>query len=455
MKIQTKTTILFTTLTAAVFVILAATVYYFFDQFAYNDFYKRLELRAKIAAKFSFEQGHVSTEAFKLIQKQYLERLPEEESYTVKILGKGSFQPVPAGLPLSYLREIEAATGNTVYYHVKNIHYAGFLYKAESGNFLVIQSAVNTYGNEIITRLRNILIITLLASFVIIYSAGLYFSRKTFQPFSYITNRVLTISEVNLHLRLKEQEGSDEIAELINTFNKMLDRLETAFETQNNFISNASHELRTPLTAIVAEADYALSHDRSTDTYKQSLDNIMKQAGKLQHLTKGLLSLAQTAFDGKKQSWGIIRIDELLFDVKENTSAIFNNKILIDLPELPENDSDVSIAGNYDLLKIALGNIILNACKYSNGAMVSVKLTLQKKQVSITVTDRGIGIPAQEIRHIYDPFFRASNTNNFEGYGIGMPLAQNIIRMHHGKIIVNSKINEGTVVSIILPTNKV
>jgi len=79
MKIQTKTTILFTTLTAAVFVILAATVYYFFDQFAYNDFYKRLELRAKIAAKFSFEQGHVSTEAFKLIQKQYLERLPEEE----------------------------------------------------------------------------------------------------------------------------------------------------------------------------------------------------------------------------------------------------------------------------------------------------------------------------------------------------------------------------------------
>ena len=453
MKIQTKTTLLFTTLTATVFVILAATVYYFFDQYAYKDFYKRLELRAKISAKYSFEQGHVSTEAFKLIQKQYLERLENENSYIVKALGNGSFQqPVPAGIPLTYLKEIEAADGNTVYYHVKTIHYAGFLYKADSGNFLVIQSAVNTYGNEIITQLRNILIVTLLASFVVIYSVGLYFSQKTFAPFSYITNRVITISEVNLHLRLKEQEGSDEIAELINTFNKMLDRLETAFETQNNFISNASHELRTPLTAIVAEADFALSHERSGDVYKNSLDNIMKQAGKLQHLTKGLLSLAQTAFDGKKQSWGIVRIDELLFDVKENTSAIFNNKIVIDLPELPDNDADISVAGNYDLLKIALGNIILNACKYSDGALVAVKLTIQKKQVTIIVRDNGIGIPAEEIKHIYDPFFRASNTNQFEGYGIGMPLSHNIIRMHHGKIMVDSVVNAGTTVTVLLPT---
>ncbi|MEO5685326.1 MAG: HAMP domain-containing sensor histidine kinase [Chitinophagaceae bacterium] len=452
MKIQTKTTILFTSLTAAVFLVLTATVYYFSNQFAYTDFYKRLELRARISAKFIFEQDHISTEAFKQLQKQYLERLPDEESYTIKIAPNGDpLPPRPARLPLSYLKKIQSGNGTTVYYRDNSVHYAGLLYKDETGQFLVIESALNSYGNEIIKRLRNILIVTLVASIVLIYTVGLYFSRKTFQPFRYITNKVQTISESNLHLRLTEQAGADEIAELINTFNKMLDRLETAFETQNNFISNASHELRTPLTAIVAEADYVLSQERSAEVYRKSLDSIVQQAAKLQHLTKGLLSLAQTTFDGKKQQWGKVRVDELLYEVKENAGGIFSNKVLIHLPSLPENDEDICITGNYDLLKIALGNIVLNACKYSADEIVSVRLTIQEKQAIISVADKGIGIPAIELKHIYDPFFRASNTKNFEGYGIGMPLSGNIIRMHRGKIEVNSTVKQGTTVTIILP----
>jgi signal transduction histidine kinase len=452
MKIQTKTTILFTTLTTTVFLVLTATVYYFSNQFAYTDFYKRLELRARIAAKLTFEQDHISTESFKQLQKQYLERLPGEESYFIRISKSGDLVgTLPVKLPVSYFKKIEAANGATVYYQQTFIHYAGLFYKDETGNFLVIESAVNSYGNEIIKRLRNILLITLIASIAIIYSVGLYFSRSTFQPFRNIISKVQAISEGNLHLRLTELKGTDEIAELINTFNKMLDRLETAFETQNNFISNASHELRTPLTSIVAEADYALSNERSSEVYRKSLENIVQQAAKLQQLTTGLLSLAQTAFDGRKQLWGKLRTDELLYDAKENASAIFSNKITIHLKQLPDNDEDICITGNYDLLKIAIGNIILNACKYSDGKEVSVELTIEKKQAIITITDSGIGIPAAELRHIYDPFFRASNTNKFEGYGIGMPLSGNIIRMHRGKITVNSSIDKGTIAVITLP----
>lgn len=452
MNIQTKTTLLFTTLTMAVFLVLAGTVYYFSNQFTYTDFYKRLELRARLSAKFAFELDHISTENLKQLRKDYLEKLPGEESFTVKLYGNGEPQPpFPDKLPLAYLKKIAAAQGATVFQQVKTVHFAGLLYKDDTGNFLVIESAINSYGNEIITRLGNILIITLAASAVLIYTAGLYFSRKTFAPFRYITSKVQIISEGNLHLRLTERQGTDEISELINTFNKMLDRLETAFESQNNFISNASHELRTPLTSIVAEADYALSHERSPEVYQKSLENIVQQAAKLQRLTGGLLSLAQTSFDGKKQLWGKLRIDELLFEARENAAAIFSNKITMYLPELPDNDEDICITGNYDLLKIAIGNIILNACKYSADQPVSVELTINKKLAAITITDRGIGIPPDEIRHIYDPFFRASNTNQFEGYGIGMPLSGNIIRMHRGKIAVHSAVNEGTTVTVHLP----
>ena len=118
--------------------------------------------------------------------------MQDEHSYIVKLSEQGKpLPPMPAGLPVSYLRAVAAASGATVYHREKFVHYAGLLYQDETGNFLVIESALNSYGNEIITQLRNILIITLLVSVVIIYTTGLYFSRKTFAPFSDITSRVL------------------------------------------------------------------------------------------------------------------------------------------------------------------------------------------------------------------------------------------------------------------------
>lgn len=455
MKIQTKTTLLFTAITATVFLALSIIIYYFADKFAHNDFYKRIELRARISAKFRFEKDHVSTEAFKEIERQYLERLTDEKAFIVQVNDNGKIiPPAPKGLPVSYLEDVARANGNTVFYQQKGRHFAGLLYKDETGNWLVIKSATNAYGNEVMMHIRNMLIITFVFSIAAIFAAGRYFSGKIFQPVRNITSRVQQISRGNLHLRLEEQQSIDEISELIKTFNNMLDRLETAFETQNNFISNASHELRTPLTAIVAEADYALSRDRDATAYQQSLHNIVQQAEKLQHLTRGLLSLAQTGFDGKRQLWEQVHLDQLIFDVKENVDAIMpQNKAVINMPDLPQDHNDISLQGNYDLLKIAIENIVLNACKYSNNKDVSILLSVQDREGIIVITDAGIGIPENEIQYIYHPFFRASNTKGFEGYGIGMPLSNNIIKLHNGRIEVSSKIKKGTEVRITLPLN--
>mgnify|MGYP003576254549 CR=1 FL=1 len=453
MTIQSKTTILFTLLTAAVFTILSIVVYYFSNKFAYADFYKRLELRVHIASKFRFEEDHNTTESFKVIQQQFLERLPDEKSYIVPLSTTGEPQPpFPPNVPGSYLSNIKKARGETVFYQHRLDHYAGIFYKDEAGDFLVIESAANVYGGEIIRQLGYILLITLIASVIIIYSVGLYFSKRAFRPFRYITERVKSISEGNLHLRLKQQPGNDEIAALVDTFNNMLDKLSTAFEAQNNFVSHASHEFRTPLTTIIAEADYALSRERDPEDYKQSLSNIVQQSEKLQRLTKGLLALAQSGFDGKTQRWEKIRLDELIFRIRENVTDVEpENKVQIRLPDLPEHEDDISVYGNEELLKVALDNIVLNGCKYSGNAPVIVELQLEKTQAIIIVTDKGIGIPTNEVKYIYDPFFRASNTSRFEGYGIGMPLTRNIMRMHRGSIEVISAENQGTTIKVFLP----
>jgi signal transduction histidine kinase len=454
MKIQTKTTILFTILTATIFLILNIVVYFFISSFANNDFHKRLELRTRISTKFRFEQGEVSTEAFREIEKQYLEKLPEEEAYVLQVdkLSGKLLTPVPKPLKYDFVAAIISADGATVFEQTRFRHFAGLLYKDETGNFIVIKSATNQYGSEMMHQLAIIKVFTLICAVVLIYSVGLYFSKKTFKPIRDIISRVKQISEGNLHLRLKEQKGADEIAELTSTFNLMLNRLETAFEIQNNFISNASHELRTPLTSIIAEADYALSKERTIEGYQQSLQQITQQAEKLQELTRGLLSLAQTGFDGKKQRWEVIRLDQLLFDVKENCKAILpGNNIKISIDAMPDDEASSSIKGNYDLLVMAIGNIVINACKYSDNKLVNIQLFFREKEAEILVTDKGIGIPAEELKYIYNPFFRASNTKPYEGYGIGMPLSNNIIRLHKGTIDVSSAVNVGTTVKIVLP----
>ncbi|MGC4103808.1 sensor histidine kinase [Ferruginibacter sp.] len=457
MKIQTKTTLLFTVLTGAFFIILDITVYYFLNKAAHNDFNKRLELRAKISSKFRFEKDHVSTESFREIQREYLEKLADEKAYVFQVdSATHQFSPAPPPeIDQRFLNEIVQADSGTVFRQKKFRHYAGLLYHDETGDFIVIKSATNAYGIELLDKLRDIMIITFICAVILIFIVGHYFAKRSFRPFRTITDKANQINENNLHLRLEETAGTDEVAELTQTFNKMIDRIEVAFESQNNFISNASHELRTPLTAIVAESDYILSKERSEAAYRQSIEHIQQQASRLQHLTKGLLDLAQTGFDGKKITWEKIRLDQLLFDVKESMDDILpENHIVVSISNFPEDENDISISGSYNTLKIAVTNIVLNACKYSNNQQVDLQLSFNKKYVIITVMDKGIGIPADDLKHIYDPFFRASNTGKYDGYGIGMPLSFNIIRLHKGKIEVVSTEGKGTVVEIMLPLGK-
>lgn len=454
MKIQTKTTLLFTALTAAIFLVLNITVYFFIRSFVNNDFNKRLELRTRLSAKFNFEPGEKATQAFRELQKQYLEILPEEEGFIFRAdsLAHQNLLNLPGQLPASFLKQIVTDKGQTVFYENRFRHFAGILYTEKNVDYIVIKSATNKYGSNVMRQLGIIKLGVLIGAIALIYTVGLYFSKKTFKPIRDIINKVKQITEANLHLRLQERTGADEITELTGTFNQMLNRLETAFETQNNFISNASHELRTPLTAITAEADFALSKQRSVEEYQQSLRKIIEQSEKLKELTKGLLSLAQTGFDGKKQLWETIRLDELLFDVKANCDAILpGNQLQVNIAAMPEDEAHTSIQGNYDLLKIAFSNIIINACKYSDNQLVKLQLLFVDKNVVITVTDTGIGIPKDELKNIYDPFFRASNVKGYDGFGIGMPLSKNIIRLHKGTIEVDSAVQEGTQVKISLP----
>jgi len=341
-------------------------------------------------------------------------------------------------------------------YQKNNTFYKGILYNSKKGRYIVVASAENYYELHHSAYLKRTLFLSILAAFVISAITSLYFSKYIFKPLRKITEKVNQISSENLHLRLDETNKNDELNELANTFNTMLDRIETSFETQNNFISNASHELRTPLTAIIGEADVILSKERSQEDYQEAIKIMLVEAEKLEGKTRALLFLAQTGFNGKIQKFDKLRIDQVLMDVKETLERINQkNKIHLDMSLLPENSDMIKVNGNEQLLHLAFSNIINNGCKYSDNQTVNVALGASNNSVFVVIKDVGIGIPESELKFIYDPFFRASNTKNYEGYGIGLPLTRNIIRMHRGEIDVKSIQNQGTTVQINIPMYKI
>ncbi|MCW3464431.1 sensor histidine kinase [Chitinophaga nivalis] len=451
MKIRTKILVLFAGLTISTILAMSILVYYFANQHSFEDFYKRLEIRAYLTAKATLPYYESDSVIYNEIREEHLEKLPAEKEYFLPVSSDHIVTKDPGlQLPDEFYRQV--ARDNKATYREGDRFYEGVLYKSKQGLYIVIVSAINQYSVEYLLWLRKILIICSTISGMILIGAGIFFSRYILLPIRQMMAQVKNISSRNLHLRLHVDESGDEINELAGTFNNMLDRLETAFETQNNFVSNASHELSTPLTAIIGEAELALNKDRTPEKYVYSLQNILSEAGRLEHITKSLLHLAQTGFDGKKQDWGLIRIDELLFTVKHTIDKMNpGNFVSIDYSLFPEEEEKLVISGNAQLLELALSNIVSNAVKYSNNQPVSMALAATDKKNIIIVKDLGIGIPANDLPYIFSPFFRASNTDRFKGYGIGLPLAMNIIRMHKGNIIVNSQVNVGTEISIELP----
>lgn len=452
MKIQTQTAILFTVLAAAVILLLNAVIYYVATRDTSNDFKKRLELRVIVAAKIHFNDT-TSSAAYSELNEQYLEELPSEKEYFVKVdkLRDSLVIPSDLHLPSSFYDQVRTSN-TTVYYNSKGVYYAGMLHPSGPEEYIVVKSAVNMYGLQALKNLRKILFVAFLGKVIMVFTVSFFFSRKAFKPFRDIIARVKRIGVENLSLRLSEKEGKDEISELSKTFNRMLDRLQTSFDIQNNFVSNASHELKTPLTAIIGEADIVLSKERSPEEYKQALEVILKEAEKLEALTTALLSLAQSGFNKNKENEVQVRLDELLFDIKETINRIDPaNRIKLLLQDMPLDEDKLVVYGNPQLLKLAISNIILNACKYSNNQEVTVKLTCTDSEALISITDIGIGIPPDDIQHVFVPFFRASNTGSFKGYGVGLPLSMNIIRQHNGSIKVDSEEGKGTEVRVWLP----
>lgn len=436
-----------------VILLFSGLVYFSIVNFSHQRFYELLKIRATTIVQIEKSKDHIDYPQNQVINKlSEQEELPLEKDYVFEIPKDSNYSKIShqIHIPDTFFKNI--VKQGEANYNDKELYYIGQSFRSHNKDYIAIASAKNHYVVYYLGYLKRTLFTCMILALFFSMIFSFYLSKTLFRPILKITGKVKEISSENLHLRLEPQPGNIELNELIDTFNGMLNRIETSFETQNHLIGNVSHELRTPLTSIMGEADVALSHRRSEEHYQETLQIILNEAEKLDKKIKALLMIAQTGFDGKIQKMDKVRMDQLLWDVIETATRINSkNNVYMDISMLPENPKKLKVQGNEQLLHLAMANIINNACKYSNFQQVKVSLGASDNNVYIIIKDKGIGIPDSEMDKIYDPFFRASNTKNYEGYGIGLPLARNIVRIHNGEMIVNSKINVGTTVQIRFP----
>lgn len=452
MKIQNRIALIFTFLTAGIILSLSVFLYIFASESISNSFFHRLEVRTDIVGHAALEKNKSQTSIYYNFKEKHLGDLPYEQHHTIFKKDAKKADSLKKRLPLPQSFYDAIVRKQPARFFKNDTSYVGLNIVQSGENIIVISSAVDLYGLAEMKNLKHLLIIGFFISLIFVFTFGKFFSIQIFKPIRQIIRNVKGISAHNLNQRLAVAKSKDEISDLSQTFNDMLNRLEITFEIQNNFVSNASHEFKTPLTIISGEAQLGLSVPGIPEMAKESFRTIFRESEKMEHLTNSMLSLAQTGFDGKKEQWEEIRIDELIFSVKGTADQIIpENRVEINFDQFPDDEQKLVIIGNETLLKAAFSNIVLNSCKYSDNAPVHIAIKAEGNFVLVEITDEGIGIPDREIAQIFVPFFRASNTEKYKGYGIGLPLTNNIIKLHQGSIVVKSEVGVGTRFTVCLP----
>ncbi|MCC5938762.1 MAG: HAMP domain-containing histidine kinase [Lunatimonas sp.] len=453
MTIRSKLSILFTLLSAAVLFIFAGVLYIHSKKSREKEFYDLLEKEALTKANLFFN-AKVDATTLQDIYRSNREILNEVE---VAIYDVHSSLLYHDAVDIDFVKETPEMLASIfkngiIRFYQDDWQVVGIVFQVGGEKYGITAAAFDGYGfNKLSNQLRSSVWVFFL-SILGIYFLGRYFSAKALSPVKEMIGNVNRISASNLGLRLYESTEKDELSHLANTFNEMLDRLETSFESQKNFVSSISHELRTPLAAMIAELDLAMEKQRSTAEYLRIISLVRSDAAKLVKLSNTLFDFAKASYDPAEISFKNIRLDEVLLDASievRRLNAAYNVHLRID--EDYEDDQDVSLVGNEYLLKVAFINLMENSCKFSPDKSVEVSLGFDEREICIRFKDAGVGISEADVARIFDPFFRGENQFVVEGNGIGLSLTKKIVQLHQGTIDVVSQKGTGSVFTLTFP----
>ena len=450
MLIRNRLTIIFTLLATAIQITLSLLVWYFYSVYRQEEFYSRLEGKARVTGRVLISRRHLHDDFFKNMVRTDLLTIVEEQIsiyddrhnlvFTNRTLKESD-----------YYKEKIPLLNTASLFEFKSGHLESIVipYRDRGQQFYIFASGYDRIGLAKLATLQQILLLSNLLGFTLIVLAGWYFSGRVLKPISQIVDEVEQITATHLHKRVNEGNRRDEIAQLAMTFNQMLFRLEDSFVSQRSFVSHASHELRTPLTNTLGTLETSLRYDKDPNDWRDSMEVAVEELKKVIALTNGLLGLAKVT-DGTV-ALTAVQVDDCLLTAIGQVQTKYPGRHL-PLQFMTDEDESLTVKGSASLLTTAFLNVLDNACKYSSEA-VAVQLKASEGQISVTVTDKGRGIADADTTHILSPLYRGKNVEGVPGYGIGLAVTQKIVDLHLGIMQIISGLDQGTSVTISLPGN--
>jgi two-component system sensor histidine kinase MprB len=269
---------------------------------------------------------------------------------------------------------------------------------------------------------------------------GLAVAGTALRPLRRLAAAIHSVRETGTLDKRVDVTGNDELAHLSKDFNGMLASLEQSLNAQKQFIADASHELRTPLTSLRANAELLARPDGITPEQRSRLQAaISTQIGEMTSLIANLIELARGQESPLRRQE--LRLDELVETVVTHTRA---NRPQI---HIRSDLEPTTITGDPDALERAISNLIDNAAKWSpDGRTIDVHLHDRQ----LTVHDDGPGIPAQDLPHVFDRFYRAANAQAIPGSGLGLAIVRQTIENHGASVTAEAPPNGGTTIRITL-----
>ncbi|MBO7746032.1 HAMP domain-containing histidine kinase [Paenibacillus sp. MWE-103] len=252
-------------------------------------------------------------------------------------------------------------------------------------------------------------------------------------------------------IELAERDQSAELLQLARAFNQMVDRLERTFDRQKQFVADASHELKTPITVITSYAGMLKRWGRDDASIRdEAIEAISKESTRLQNLTKSMLQLAQAEQEDwlQRETFNLVQLADETADMLHMT---FQRMIRVHTT----GKQDIRMNADKEKIRQLLVILLDNAIKYSKEP-IDINIALHKNVVRFSVSDKGIGIPEEEMPYLFERFYRVdgARSRSTGGVGLGLSIAKRIVDLHDGQIDVFSKPDQGTTISIAIPQKK-
>ncbi|WP_082760079.1 sensor histidine kinase [Abyssisolibacter fermentans] len=349
-------------------------------------------------------------------------------------------------------RNGENSTGIYRFQNVGNVMYNAvpMYYKDQIVGVVVLSSSIEDIFIKI-DNLKKMLYLIYLVCVVITTIIGIVMSDYLLYPIKKFTKAINNMTKGKLG-QIVTIDSNDEFKQLANAFNLISTQLSQVDIQRRDFVANVSHELKTPLCAIKLLSSSLLhENEKNVEIYKDFLKDIDSEVDRLTKIIDNLLALVDLDSEKLSLNYQVTYINYLLEKIIQRMKPLADEKdIDIKYIQIDKIQIDVDL----DKIQQAIINIIHNAIKYTpNGGMIIVKLYIRDKNMVIEVKDNGIGIPKDDIEHIFERFYRVdkARTRNTGGTGLGLSIAYQIVTLHQGLIDIKSNVGKGTSFFIIIP----